>query len=89
MKIKIDKNGTLLIERKGFNKSVGEFKAAQCPFSAAQIVVATAGSNTWNCGDWCPLFGEIYEDDDLYYLNLCHKHLYFHEKDFVDERSVL
>lgn len=42
MKIKIDENGDLCVERKG------RFIVAHCPFAYDSVC----------CGHWCPLFGE-------------------------------
>ena len=44
MKAKIDKSGRLLIER------AGNMVAQCCPFDSSD--------GGYECGDWCPLFGE-------------------------------
>jgi hypothetical protein len=55
MKIKIDLNGILHIER------AGNMKKAFCPYDTDPCA----------CGDWCPLFGEPMYFQDTGYLMLC------------------
>ncbi len=55
MKIKIEADGLLSIER------VGHWRKQKCPYR----------DNGTHCGDWCPLFGEPHEYDGRQALNLC------------------
>jgi hypothetical protein len=84
MKGKIDKYGFLNIFRKD------DYKVCDCPYS-------TANDNVMHCGDWCPLFGEPWEEerfvDDGFQdtvktgrteIELCKRDLQFDE--FEDER---
>jgi len=73
MKIEIDKNGSLSIERKGKMKHCG------CPNQQADI----------SCGDWCPLFGEPEPSDDIITvrLTICKKTFSLLRKDFIDKRT--
>lgn len=74
MKIEIDEEGHLLLERGG------EMKSQFCPYQPRSLV---------QCGDWCPLFGEpdifFNGSNDYFELTICHKKLKC-RKDFTDRR---
>jgi hypothetical protein len=77
MKIQIDKDGLLCIER------VGQMKAQQCPGMPQEIVY---------CGDWCPLFGEPdWDNQGLHrgvdYLTICEGRVL--GGDITDKRAPL
>lgn len=77
MKIKIDKDGHLLIDR------AGKMKLMACPFSYDKDLRAADSP----CGDWCPLFHE-FEIDGKPAIELCRA--YFPEgeiEELVDERG--
>lgn len=61
MKIRINKNGFLNLERNGV------FKPQLCPKQA----MPSSESDVF-CGDWCPLFGEPIADSEL---RLCDAYL--------------
>lgn len=75
MKIKIDKNGLLSIERRG------KFKSQYCPYSSPD-----SHGELINCGDHCPQFSEpdprIEGETTLYICD--NKAIFFDE--FIDER---
>lgn len=79
MKVKINEWGNLEIER------AGKFKGQACPLT---VDVSSDGDSS-PCGDWCPLFGEPYLDEENYHIviDLCKDYLSVHEDDFIDERS--
>ena len=57
MKIRIDNNGWLSVER------AGKFKDQKCPHDQDNLV---------HCGDWCPLFGEPHNwETGSQAINLC------------------
>jgi len=76
MKIKINKDGYLLIKRGK------DFSPQFCPRQAGYIY----------CGDWCPLFGEpkIFKDPNTKELKiclpLCEKLLECNQNTFEDQR---
>ena len=78
MRIEIDKDGNLLLERGGRMK--GQF----CPHDPAM---------TNSCGDWCPLFREpdicAIEDQQVgrVEIGLCHCYIQCEVKDFTDKRK--
>lgn len=86
MKIEIDGNGHLWIERKG------KMKQQKCPYFSEYEK---------SCGDWCPMFGEPYfakayldkgkdvqlEKGDAVTLNLCEHYWEGAENQFTDERE--
>lgn len=79
MKIQIDKDGKLLIER------AGKMKSQVCPFS-----FYSAHIDDWvYCGDWCPLFKEPWFPDNCYVMiNLCQSVSWDCKiSDFTDERT--
>ena len=63
MKIKINKTGSLEIER------AGRGKKQYCPFVGEDRIN--------NCGDWCPLFGEPepHATQPVMMLKLCHTYI--------------
>ena len=72
MRIKIDKDGYLEIER------AGEMMAQECPFS----------DGNRDCGDHCPLFGEPDMEEGGSFvgsINLCHNRYLGGE--IIDERG--
>jgi hypothetical protein len=78
MKGKIDRDGSLYLERAG--KLKGQF----CPHQKGLM----------NCGDWCPHFGEPeieYSDDyeeDVYLHLTCGQGRVFAFDEFTDERGT-
>jgi len=72
MRIKINKNGILEIERKG------KWAEQLCPFSDPGKADC--------CGHWCPLFEEPVITDYCYQFNLCRKTYKGLVEDFTDER---
>lgn len=83
MKGKINAQGWLHIERAGY------MKKQACPYTNV------TDEDLCTCGDWCPLFGEPYEDtfddDDGYANGTCleicsNRRLNFTE--FTDERTA-
>jgi hypothetical protein len=87
MKIRINKNGYLEIER------IGKWKRVLCPLDSIRADTACS-----TCGDWCALFGEpeespvFFESDgtsgtgELVELELCHKTIVVNKKNFEDLR---
>ena len=75
MKGKINKNGSLLIERNG------KYKDQWCLYDHKDGAI--------NCGDWCPQFGEpekaVFEENAAI-LNICQKKVLVFD-DFEDERN--
>jgi len=92
MKIKIDKDGYLWLER------AGKMKAVKCPedhYTEKEPYRSVSFHKHWSCGDWCSLFREeiatVYEAGGLSrkaaQINLCkNDHTCFIE-DFTDERG--
>jgi hypothetical protein len=80
MKIQINKQGSLLIER------AGKMKSQVCPFS-----FYSAHIDDWvYCGDWCPHFRteEAFMKEAMF-IHLCHKTEYWCDKaDFTDNRNT-
>ena len=78
MKIQINKDGILEIER------AGEMAKQICPFSH------TDGAQDFTyCGDLCPLFGEPVEKDGEFSLSLCQRSFYYMTKnEFSDLRYL-
>ena len=74
MEIKIDENGFLWIKRNGF------FKPQTCPYDPH--------SPMRNCGDWCPLFGELEDLIGDIGFSICKKTFLFSNprREFSDER---
>ncbi len=82
MKIKIDKDGSLAIERNGV------FRWQSCPFTLHHDHPLTSPLRGFqrDCGDWCPLFGEpdtVMSSNDLQ-ITLCHTILF---GQIIDERG--
>lgn len=84
MKGKIDKDGTLYIERKG------KYKCQCCPIPEIKGMEGVVSG----CGDWCPLFGEPvatttehYPDDDYITLTICNNRTLIFDE-FTDERAI-
>ncbi len=75
MKVKINKEGILEIERNG------EFKSQFCPF------IMTSIGDMVNCGDWCPLFGEPELLGHTITLEICRTKFVLNDNDFKDERE--
>ena len=86
MKIRIDRDGWLEIERAGF------MKLQECPYD-----VETEDCGRARCGDWCPLFGELEERHEPIYgdgigpvnaieLSICKRVWRCKPDDFEDER---
>lgn len=77
MKIRIDKDGFLAIERGG------KMKPQNCPYDNPPIDSIPA-----KCGHWCPLFGEPeFTSENVMMLGICNdKYLICDVKDFEDER---
>ena len=77
MKIKINREGLLWIERKGV------MKEQICPYCSSAMVRA-------KCGDWCPLFEEPFLDkgNKCMVLTICQNHFITPPADFVDEREL-
>lgn len=77
MKIKINEFGCLELERNNI------FKPQVCP-KMSRI----EGEREYACGDWCPLFGDVYRGSDriIYQSNLrlCDTTI---EGDITDERK--
>ena len=76
MKIKIDENGLLSLER------AGKMKPQRCPYKANYSTLEIT------CGDWCPAFGEPYGTETIF-LCLCREvgdELQCKQEDFTDER---
>jgi hypothetical protein len=71
MKIKIDNEGCLWIER------AGKMKAQICPYD----------ENWTGCGDWCPLFDDSDITDPQEGLGLCLCHNNFPNATVIDERG--
>lgn len=71
MKIKIDEDGYLSIERGLKNP---KFKTQYCPYYAID-------NNGSQCGDWCPLFGEPANGE----LETCKRIIEYDE--CIDERK--
>jgi len=71
MRIQINENGRLLLERAGW------LKTQYCPKQAEAI----------SCGDWCPLFGEPELKGNIICISLCEKEICCKEKDFEDLRG--
>ncbi len=78
MKGRIDRGGSLILERGG------KLRSHVCPFTISSL---NEGSP---CGDWCPHFHEpakIMEDRVM--LEICNGTRWvFDKKDFTDEREV-
>lgn len=85
MNIKINKNGSLEIKRKG------KYEVQICPF-------CLGNDGETECGDWCPLFGELEHSESLrcsdatikiYQLKICKKTFddIYPKKNFKDERE--
>jgi len=74
MKIKIDKGGSLWIQRKG------TWKRQECRFSYYP-------DGECYCGDECPLFKEPVKNGNLIYLVLCKGMHVIEDSDFIDERE--
>ena len=70
MKIQIDENGWLLLER------AGGLKNQYCPKQPEDSY----------CGDWCPLFGEPELKGNIICISLCERNISCKEEDFVDLR---
>ncbi len=84
MRITIDHNGHLLLER------AGEMKPQYCPYTDGEIDGCAA---TRNCGDWCPMFREPEALDwecenapDLA-IKLCRIFLHGMRENFTDGRG--
>lgn len=79
MKAKIDKDGSLYLER------AGKMKDQICPFGIASEPTRGAA-----CGDWCPLFSNyMNEDNSVVVIYICHdKMFYINPDDFTDERQT-
>jgi hypothetical protein len=78
MKIRINKYGLLSILR-GKERN---FIKQSCPYDNSD--------NRGNCGDWCPLFGDPYQNDLTlkYQMDICKKTFIFSDlKDIIDERE--
>jgi hypothetical protein len=78
---KISKEGDLYIER------AGVMKPQFCPHNPYAL---GSDNGMTECGDWCPLFGEIqklpYVAHTSFLVELCQKRLIFNQLD--DERKV-
>jgi hypothetical protein len=74
MKVKINFNGGLEIERKG------QWKEQFCPFGETSEQFGPDA-----CGDWCPLFDAVVTDY-VYQIALCRKTYRGDAADFTDER---
>jgi len=74
MKIKIDKGGSLWIQRKG------TWKRQECRFSYYPNGICY-------CGDECPLFKEPIKRGGLTHLVLCKTTYVLDNNDFIDERT--
>lgn len=75
MKIKIDKNGYLCLER------AGKMKQVWCP----EDHYVEGWPSQWPCGDWCSLFREEW-DSRVAEVFLCKAHYHCAKEDFIDER---
>jgi hypothetical protein len=78
MKIEIDKNGYLHIER------AGRMKKQSCPCRSGKL------GEFMECGDWCPLFSEPFYTDEnrIVHIGLCHRtKISCKTADFTDERK--
>lgn len=78
MKIKIDKNGFLHIER------AGQMKGQDCPYASR------TDYGTSSCGDWCPHFKEphLWAKHDNIEIKTCKASLSCATADFTDERNT-
>ncbi len=93
MKIKIDKNGYLWLER------AGKMKAVKCPedhYTEKEPYSSVSIHKHWSCGDWCSLFREeistIYEvgmvtTKKAVQISLCKNYHTCFIEDFTDERG--
>jgi hypothetical protein len=75
MKIKINKEGNLEIDRKG------QWKQQNCPFAEAGEAYCADP-----CGGWCPLFEEPVITGYCFQLALCRKTYKGLIENFTDER---
>ena len=80
MKISIDSNGCLWLER------AGKIQPQFCPFYVRRPEEHTVSM----CGDWCPHFGV--PDEDAFSISLklscgAGRLLFTDDKDFTDERE--
>jgi len=76
MRIKINSDGFLLIERAGM------FKTQDCPYCPTVA----------SCGDWCPMFGDPEKEDSdsrLFYSIEPHDNVYILEVMSVDRSKVI
>ena len=74
MKIVIDVNGYLHLER------AGDMNLQICPFDN-RVAVSP-------CGHWCPMFTEPEDTGDYTLLRLCNTNLLCTNEDFSDLRST-
>lgn len=87
MKIKIDKSGSLWLER------AGKMKEALCPedhYLRKDSYGSTGYPTHWSCGDWCALFYDYLINTkhvDEHAIELCKKEYVVRESDFIDERG--
>lgn len=87
MKILIDKNGWLHLDR------AGKMKVQICPYATSHSTLVK------NCGDWCPLFGEPEQFDTMecvpkagrplnaVRVKICRGMFSAYLEDFTDERG--
>jgi hypothetical protein len=81
MKIEINKQGYLNLER------AGQMKSQLCPHN----FYSTRLDDWVHCGDWCPLFSEPFYTDEnrIVHIGLCHRtEIHCKAKDFLDERTT-
>lgn len=71
MRIEIDKQGHLLLERGG------RMKDQYCPHDADPA----------SCGDWCPLFHEPHSSDGTTMVDLCRGYHWCDDNEFTDRRG--
>lgn len=84
MRIEINKEGHLLLERGG------KMKPQHCPMTRTANQYAIAMSDKLeHCGDWCPLFREPYyfENDKVMEVALCRGAHQCKKEDFTDRRG--
>jgi hypothetical protein len=81
LKLKINKGGTLEIER------AGQYEQQYCPFQPS----LPGDEHDVCCGDWCPMFDEpdpYHLDPDSVTLQICKKTFTLHKAFFRDERGT-
>jgi hypothetical protein len=72
IKVKIDEHGYLFLLRGK------QYRTQYCPY---------AGSITFKCGDWCPLF-QLNIDSDTALLTLCRRQTAFRKDEVQDDRLL-